>query len=305
MDIVQPFLEHVKGDTWCIVTGYSRIPLFKLDGDRAVLIDSGIATTDREGLFSLLKQENLTVAAVLTSHSHIDHIGNHGILQKEQGAKLYMTPFDAAVCENPMYSKPFFYGMSYQKIIQHAAMFLCHADYFIRPEHRSVDIDGARFEVLRLPGHTAEHLGFVTPDSVAYLGDALLSDQVLESLRIPYIISCDLDIDTKLRIGKMKYDYYIAAHSGVYKDVSGLAKRNIDNLLSKAEMICSLVDHYMSMEQIAAKVIVKMGIKADDIYKIRSSVQDIQVYVEYLIVTGRLVQRANNGIIEYIRTDRA
>ena len=303
MDIVQPFLEHVKGNTWCIVTKRSRIPLFKLKGGRVVLIDSGISTTDRVGILSLLAQNALTVAAILTSHAHVDHIGNHKTLQKEQGSKLYMTPFDAAISENPLYAQAYFYGINYQKVIKYTATYRCHADYLIRPEDEFIDVEGARFKILRLSGHTVEHLGFVTPDSVAYLADALLSDHVLESVRIPYCINCALDLDTKERIGEMNYDSYIVAHNGVYENIGALVKRNIDNILSKVDIIYKIADHYMSMEQILAKTCAALGIRMDSIYKIRSSEQSVRVYMEYLIEEGRLVQRANNGIIEYIRTD--
>jgi hypothetical protein len=59
----------------------------------------------------------------------------------------------------------------------------------------------------------------------------------------------------------------------------------------------------MSMEQILAKTCAALGIRTDSIYKISSSEQSVRVYMEYLIEEGRLVQRANDGIIEYIRTD--
>jgi glyoxylase-like metal-dependent hydrolase (beta-lactamase superfamily II) len=214
-----------------------------------------------------------------------------------------MTLFDAAISENPLYAQAYFYGINYRNVIKYTATYLCHADYLIRPEDEFIDIEGARFKILRLPGHTAEHLGFVTPDSVAYLADALLSDHVLESVRIPYCISCALDLDTKNRIGKMKYDRYIVAHNGVYENISALVKRNIDNILSKVDIIYKIADHYMSMEQILAKTCAALGIRTDSIYKISSSEQSVRVYMEYLIEEGRLVQRANDGIIEYIRTD--
>ena len=73
------------GDTFCIVTGYARIPLFKLGGGRAVIFDSGLAVPDRAGIFDLLRREELRVAAILTSHAHIDHTGNHKAIQQEHG----------------------------------------------------------------------------------------------------------------------------------------------------------------------------------------------------------------------------
>ena len=113
------------GDTFCIVTGYARIPLFKLGGGRAVIFDSGLAVPDRAGIFDLLRREELRVAAILTSHAHIDHTGNHKAIQQEHGAVVYMTPFDAAVSGTPMNLKAYLYGTSYRGVMDYGASMLC------------------------------------------------------------------------------------------------------------------------------------------------------------------------------------
>ena len=50
-----PYLEHVLGDTWCIVTDYCRIPLYMPDRTQAIMIDSGLKKPDREGILFLLE----------------------------------------------------------------------------------------------------------------------------------------------------------------------------------------------------------------------------------------------------------
>ena len=39
---IEPYLEHVKGQTYCIVTGYSRLPVYKLNDTDVIMIDSGL-----------------------------------------------------------------------------------------------------------------------------------------------------------------------------------------------------------------------------------------------------------------------
>ena len=223
------------GDTFCIVTGYARIPLFKLGGGRAVIFDSGLAVPDRAGIFDLLRREELRVAAILTSHAHIDHTGNHKAIQQEHGAVVYMTPFDAAVSGTPMNLKAYLYGTSYRGVMDYGASMLCRADRIICPEDTAVEVDGARFEILRLPGHAPEHLGFVTPDRVAYVADALMSDRVLNSVRIPYCMCCELDFQSKRMLRNTNYAGYIIPHNGIYEDITALADRNIQKLQEKIE----------------------------------------------------------------------
>jgi len=47
---MKPYLERVMGDTWCIVTGFARIPLYMPDRANAVMIDSGLKNPDRQGI---------------------------------------------------------------------------------------------------------------------------------------------------------------------------------------------------------------------------------------------------------------
>ena len=304
MRVVTPYLEPVLGDTYCIVTTYCRIPVFKLGGGRVVMIDSGLAVPDREGILALLRKENLRVAAILTSHAHIDHTGNHHAIQQEHGAVVYMTPFNASVSETPMNLKSYLHGTSYRGVIEYGASMLCRTDRIILPKDTAVEVEGARFQILRLPGHTPEHIGFVTPDRVAYVADTLMSDSVLDAVRIPYCMCCELDIQSKRKVQKMDWARYIIPHNGVYDDVKQLAERNIQKLLDKIEMVYDAVDHYMSMEQIVAEVSAAMGVQGDTVYKINVSDRNIRIFVEHLLDTGRMVQRANESVKEYDRTGR-
>ena len=43
MEIIKPYLEHVKGNTYCIVMSAVRIPIYKLNATDAIMIDSGYA----------------------------------------------------------------------------------------------------------------------------------------------------------------------------------------------------------------------------------------------------------------------
>lgn len=299
----KPYLEQVRGDTYCLVTGYSRIPVFKLGGGKAVLMDSGLAVPYRKGILSALKAENLHVVAVLTSHAHIDHTGNHQALKEVYGAQLYMTTFDAAVSGNPMNLKAYFYGSSYRGVMGYAESMFCRADHHIYPEDRQIQVEGATFEILRLPGHAPEHLGFVTPDGVAYLADTLMSEQVLQSVRIPYSMCCELDIQTKRKVRELPYDCYILAHNGVYTDIKAVSEHNVRNLLEKIQIVEELTDHYMSLERIVAEASAAMGVSGNTTYKINVAERNIRVFVEHLLDMKRLVQRANDGVIEYIRAD--
>ncbi len=46
----------------------------------------------------------------------------------------------------------------------------CLVDHVIRPEENDTPVPGVRFRVLHTPGHAMDHVSYVTPDNVCYVG---------------------------------------------------------------------------------------------------------------------------------------
>ena len=155
---IEPYLEHVKGNTYCIVTGYARIPLYQLDRANCILIDSGLHE-DGKGIISCLERENLSVKAVLTSHSHIDHVGNHLALRRHFGARLYMSMFAAAANAEPVNLACCLPDFTTYRRLQPFMEGHFKPDVLMDWSADSIEVEGAIFQILHLPGHDAEHLG--------------------------------------------------------------------------------------------------------------------------------------------------
>lgn len=299
-----PTLEHVKGDTYCIVTAFSRIPLFKLDAHNAVLMDSGLAL-DRAGICRALEREGLRVRAILTSHIHIDHAGNHRYFQKTHGARLYLSLYDAALGSNPLAMHTYLYADSYQHTNAYAHSLFCRADELLWRDKDFVEVEGARFQIVPLDGHAPEHLGFITPDNVGYVADALMSDDVLRSVRIPYCNCCQVDLESKRRAGELPCDRFILAHNAVEDDLRELTERNINSLLERIEMVADLADHYMTMGELIWASGKALGARMQTTEKIMVAEQNLRSYIEFLVDRDVLINRANDGRVEYIRADLA
>lgn len=298
---ISPRLEHVLGDTWCIVTGSYRIPLYMPDRDNAVMIDSGLKRPDREGLLALLEQEKIRVSALLTSHFHRDHVGNHRVIKEIHGAHVYMTPFASAVCSNPGNQTASTYESFLLAAIR-GGPFESPTDHIFLPSDPQLTAAGHTFRLLPLPGHAQEHTGFVTPDGVAYLGDTLLTRQILQKIRIPYCVSCREDLAAKEAVKSLDYPCYILAHNGVCTELGELAQENIDNLHAKLRKVEELASRYITLEQLAARYLLESGGDGNVVGKVTGTKRNVQVLVEYLQESGRLDIRARDGFLEYIRT---
>ncbi len=294
-------LEHVLGDTWCIVTRFCRIPLYMPDRTSAVMIDSGLKHPDREGILNLLKRENIHVSVLLTSHFHRDHIGNHSAIKKAHGCRVYMTPYSAIVSvdEHNLLASGYETVTMYKARGPHS---YCQPDEIIPRDAEEITVCGYRFSLLWLPGHAVEQVGFVTPDNVAYLGDTLLSDNVLQSVRIPYHTCGRLDLEAKESLRNLKCARYILAHNGVFDDIGELIDRNLANSFQKLDLVESLAGDWKTLEQLCAAVMKTLGTDLNDTLKVVGSKRNITVLVEHLVECGRLTARVRNGYVEYIAT---
>ena len=299
---LKPYLEHVKGNTYCVVTGYARIPLYKLNKTDGILLDSGLPR-DWEGILACLQENDLQIKAVLTSHVHPDHVGNHLNLRRQFGAKIYMTMYAASVCASPMNQVASYAGViTYRRLVKDMVSGFV-PDHLIDWNARSITVEGATFGLLQLPGHNAEHLGIVTPDNVAYLGDTILSEHVVKSLRAPFCVCVELDLASKESLAETNYDYYIMAHNGVCTDIRELAYLNRDMLLEKADLLESLADSYLTLDALTAKMMKATGSNAESLRRVVGFRRNVTPFVDYLLDMGRLTCRVNEGTIEYIRSD--
>lgn len=260
---IKPELVQVKGNTWCIVLGYIRLPLYRIDDTRAILIDSGLPQS-WEPLLGLLEREKLEIVAVLTSHAHPDHVGNHKKLRERFGAEIYMSRFSAALYNNPMNQSALSSGLTGYRKYKKTLGMTFDADVLFDWDVKSLEVEGVTFGIEQLPGHAAEHIGIVTPDNVIYLGDTVLDENMVKNLRLPYCTCLEPDIQSLEYIMDMQYDKYILAHSAVCDEIREIARCNRDNLLSKADMIESLCDEYITMDGMVKKLLQQTGGETDN-----------------------------------------
>ncbi len=295
---MKPYIEYVKGNTYCIVLGYIRIPLYMLGDGKAILLDSGLHHSWAD-ILELLERENLHITSVLTTHAHPDHIGNHLNLRHHFGSKLYMSPFCAAIYASPVNMTGLNVGLfSYRNICKKLGEPVS-PDGIIDIHADNITVDGVSFGIISTCGHAAENLGFITPDNVAYLGDILLDAHMVKSLRAPYCTCIEPDLEAKASLAALKCDRYVLAHNIVVDDITELIQINCEGLLRIAADLEAICSEYITLDEITRQFLANTGGNPDTVRSVSGTQRNIRVFLEYLLDTDRLVARANNGIVEF------
>ena len=295
---IEPYLEHVKGQTYCIVTGYSRLPVYKLNDTDVIMIDSGLPR-EWEGIERCLDKEQLFVKAVLTSHYHPDHLGNHLKLRNKFGTIIYLTPFAAAAKADPMNMLSSMAGiLTYRQAVKYYGTPFA-PDRMLDWTAPSVEVEGAVFQQLQLPGHCAEQLGFITPDNVCYVADTVLSKPIIEALRSTFTTCVELDLMSKEKLAELHCDKYIVAHNAVLDSIKELAIQNRDHMLARLELLESIAPDYMELDALVAKFLEVTNNQLDDVRKVTGTRRNVLPLVDYLMDTGRFTARVKDGFVQY------
>lgn len=294
------YTENVLGNTGCLFLRGSCLPYYCITEREWVLIDSGSRFV-RDEMTEYLETHGIRIKAVLCSHGHFDHTENNRYLQERYGTKIIMTPFDAGLLQNEISLKAVFYCYSSSETGLYKKEMICRADQIFEPDQKYVDVDGARFEILDLPGHAGSHKGFVTPDGVAYLADSIFTRDAISKNKLFYMLCWKEALKTMDRVKELHYNRYILAHGGICDEVAELAEENkihFQQLLDSFEVLC---DGTFTLDELTIRTIHAFGSHADQFEKAYLIKRMVRYMVEYLLDKHRLRQEIQDGIFIYSR----
>ena len=297
-------IKKIKGNTFCIDTGMTYIPFYKINDEEIILLDSGWIK-EREGIDKLLKENNFKVVGILCSHAHIDHIGNNTYLKGKYNSIIAMSSYEALVCSSTVNLKVYYSSQTLSEVTKHFGHMACETDIMISDDTSKIYVCGIKFKIIHTPGHSPAHICIVTPDDVAYLGDALISYEVMKGAKMPYAFILREDLKSKVKLYDLKCANYVVAHKGIYKDneITKLIDDNIEFYKKRAYKIYEIINGKMTMEEILKEVIKEFNIPVKTQYKYPTLERMLRSYVEYLNETGRIAVSMEDGFLKYSKCD--
>jgi len=292
-------IKRVNGNTFCINTGMSYIPFYKINNEEIIMLDSGWAEGERKGIDELLEENNFKVVGIICSHAHVDHIGNNAYLKKKYNCIIAMPAYEALICSSAINLKLYYNSQTLTDVAQHYGHMECVTDIMILDNQDSITMRGAQFKILHTPGHSPAHICITTPDDVCYLGDSLISYEVMRGAKMPYAYILGEDLLSKLKLYDLKCSKYVVAHIGMYEDITKLIGDNIEFYKRRAARIYTLIEDGMTLEDILKAVINNFNINVKNINKYALIRRMLNSYVEYLNEIGVIVLNMDNGFLKY------
>lgn len=270
----------------------AKIGLY-LDGDKGVyLIDSGNDKEAGRKVRQILDKNGWALRAILCTHSHADHIGGCKYLQAQTGCKVYAPGIERDFTRHTLLEPALLYGGFPPKALRHKFLMAQESD---ADELASAELPEG-FEIIPLPGHCFEMVGFRTPDNVVFLADCLSSRATLEKYRIGFIYDVQAYLDTLEEVKSLSGAFFVPAHAEACEDVSELAQYNIDTVNEIAGRIKSICTQPVNFEALLQRLFDEYALELSfEQYALVGST--VKSYLAWLMDKGQLKATCENNML--------
>ena len=234
----------------------AKIGLVKLDDCNVCLIDSGSDKEAGRKLRQILDKNSWKLQAIYITHSNADHIGGCKYLQAQTGCKIYASGIECAFTKYPLLEPSFLYGAFPTKELRHK--------FLMAQESSAQELSPAElpkgFEIIPLPGHFFDMVGFRSADDIVYLADCLSSRETLEKYRIAFIYDVAAYLDTLEKVKSMQAKLFVPAHAEVTDNIAELVQYNIDTVYEISERIIEFCRDGIQFETLLKKLFDHYGL---------------------------------------------
>lgn len=292
-------IKEIKGNTFCIDTGITYIPFYKINSEEIIMLDSGWSQGKRKGIDEFLEKNNYKVVGIICTHAHIDHVGNNAYFKEKYNSIIAMPAYEALICSSVVNLKVCYSNQTLSDVTKHFGSMVFNTDIMISNNQNSISMLGINFKILHTPGHSPAHICIITPDDVAYLGDTLISDEIMNMSKMPYAYILREDMLSKLKLYDLKSSKYIVAHKGVYNDITKLITDNIAFYENRASKIYDLIKDVMTMQDILRAVTKEFNIHINTRNRYTLIERLLWPYIEYLIEKEMLEIKMDDGFLIY------
>lgn len=270
----------------------AKIGLY-LDVDKGVyLIDSGNDKEAGRKVRQILDKNGWTLRAILCTHSHADHIGGCKYLQAQTGCKVYSPGVERDFTRQTLLEPALLYGGFPPKALRHKFLMAQESD---ADELASAELPEG-FEIIPLPGHCFEMVGFRTPDDVVFLADCLSSRATLEKYRIGFIYDVQAYLDTLEKVKSLSGAFFVPAHAEACEDVSELAQYNIDTVNEIAGRIKSICTQPVNFEALLKRLFDEYALELSfEQYALVGST--VKSYLAWLMDKGQLKAKCESNLL--------
>lgn len=234
----------------------AKIGVYTADQQNVYLIDSGNDKDAGRKVRQVLDQQGWSPVAILNTHSNADHIGGNRYWQVQTGCKVFAGGIEGDFTRHPILEPSFLYGGYPCKELRHK--------FLLAQESDTVEFSDPAFpkeiEIIPLPGHFFNMVGFRTPDDTVFLADCLSSEAMLDKYGIPFIYDVEAYLKTLDTVEAMQASMFVPAHAEATADIRALAQYNRVKVLAIGDLLLSICRSPILFELALQEIFTRYGL---------------------------------------------
>lgn len=270
----------------------AKIGIVKINDNDICLIDTGNDKDAGRKIKKVLDSNGWNLKAIYNTHSNADHIGGNKYLQAQTGCEIYAPGIDCDFTNHPILEPSFLYGGYPCKDLRHKFLLAQESN----AKYLTKEVLPEGFEIISLPGHFFDMVGFRTPDDVIFLADCLSSKETLDKYQIGFIYDVAAYLKTLEMVKSLSAKMFIPAHATATEDISPLAQYNIDKVQEISEKIVAICKEPICFEMILKRLFTEYSLTMNfEQYVLVGST--VRSYLSWLKDTGRVNAKFENNML--------
>lgn len=230
----------------------AKIGVYRAGENGVYLIDSGSDKEAGRKIRKILDQNGWALKGILSTHSNADHIGGCQYLQKQYGCPVFSGGIEACFTEHTILEPAFLFGGYPCKDLRHK--------FLLAQECTVTDFSDPAFpreiEIIPLPGHYFDMVGYRMPDGTVFLADCISSAETLQKYAVSFIYDVQAYLSTLDMVETMQAPVFVPAHCAAGSDLKELIQLNRAKVHEIADVLLEICHQPLNFEEILRRLFI-------------------------------------------------
>jgi len=272
--------------------GTNNLGVIVAGGKQAIAIDTGIDKEAARVLRRACEAVGLTLAAVVSTHHHADHVGGNDYLVRNiPGLQVYAPRREAAFIEDP-YLEPMYLSSGATPLVALRNKFVMATPSPVhqRFESGSLFVRDIPLTIVDIPGHSLAQVAVVI-DDVCFAADGFFGDRVLTKYGVPYAHDVAAQCASFDVLTSLSVTHWIPGHSDAVKrtELEQTIAANQAAITHSRALILTAIQAPKTLPAVVASVQAVLAMPSASLAQYAVFASGIAAYLNWLVADGAAV----------------